>query len=387
MKTKISVVLAILFLAFNLYGQADSCWNVFLVKKNRTPDFTKTIGGEFNPNGFYLYRNCIYEIDLKDNRRLNGRLIDVTKDTLVFTNFFNQNVADKAKTILDTLIIHYGQLHRLNLIADRAYGWYQKYDFDSFDFIFKQETSCCYIESDWYKIFENDTAKYELVPHLTAQGMNLLFEDSGKTYYFYGAGMIKPDRSKMDITYDRKNFVWLIPCRVEEINGLAIGLQAKNIKNREYNERDSLVIRGLSLQINPFDIFMLMNPRLNGPYPDSVDLYFGKLKPDWRVRVKGVHLSLVNTINEMESHGVNITSGLTVIDEIHGVSISGINNFCYILNGVSIAGLRNRAMTAKGVQVGLFNRSAEMRGIQIGLWNTNGKRSLPFVNWQFRAKK
>ena len=381
------IIIAILLSTFKLFGQTDSCWTVLLVKNGKTPDYTKPIKGKFSPDGFYLYRNCIYEIDLIDKRKLSGRLIEITKDTLSFTNFFNQNVAIKAQSTLDTIKIHYRQLDRLNLIADRAYGWYEKHSFDNFDFIFKKDTSNCKLESDWYEIFSNDNQKYELVPHLTAQGINLLFEESGRTYYFYGAGMTKPDRSKMDDTYDKKNFIWFTPCNVEEINGLAIGLYTKNIKNREFNERDSLIIRGLSLEINPFAIFGIMNPTFNGPYPDSINIYYENIKNDWQVKINGVNISLVNTVNEMEIKGFNFTPLLTVIDEVHGVTISGINNFCYILNGVSIAGLRNRAMITKGLQIGLFNKSTDLRGIQIGLWNTNAKRSLPLINWQFRPKK
>lgn len=316
---------------------------------------------------------------------MSGRLIEITKDTLSFTNFFNYNVAIKAQSILDTIKIHYRQLGTLNLIADRAYGWYEKHAFDNFDFIFKKDTTHFAFESDWYQIFSNDSRKYELVPHLTAQGINLLFEENGRTYYFYGAGMIKPDRSKMDHTYNTRNGIWFTPCRVEEINGLAIGLYTKNIKNRRLDERDSLIVRGLALELNPFSIFSLINPRLNGPYPDSVNTYYEKIKKDWQVKVHGVNISLVNTVNEMEIRGLNITPLLTVVDEIHGVSISGINNFSYILNGISIAGVRNRAMIAKGLQIGLFNKSTDLRGVQIGLWNTNGKRSLPLINWQFKS--
>lgn len=381
------LIIAILLLTIKVFGQTDSCWTVLVIKKGSSPDYTKAIEGKFNPDGFYLFKNCIYEIDLKDKRKLSGRLIDISKDTLSFTNYFNQNVAFKAQTNLDTIKIHYRQLDKLNLISDRALGLYEKHSFDNFDFIFKKDTNNCILKSHWHEIFSNDNQIYELVPHLTAQGVDLLFEESGRTYYFYGAGMTKPDRSKMDNTYDKKNFIWFTPCNVEEINGIAIGLYTKNIKNREFNERDSLIVRGLSLEINPFSILAILFTSFDGPYPDSINIYYEKIKNDWEVKINGVNISLVNTINEMEIRGFNFTPLVTVIDEVHGVTISGLNNFCYILNGVSIAGLRNRATIAKGLQIGLFNKSTDMRGIQIGLWNTNAKRSLPLINWQFRPKK
>jgi hypothetical protein len=157
--------------------------------------------------------------------------------------------------------------------------------------------------------------------------------------------------------------------------------------NRKFNERDSLIIRGICLELNPFQIFNLINPYLTGPYPDSVNIYNEAIKKDWQVKIYGINISLLTTINEMQIRGLNITGAFTVVDEIHGVSISGLNNFCYILDGISIAALRNRAMTARGIQIGLFNKATDLRGFQIGLWNVNGKRSLPFINWQFRPAK
>jgi hypothetical protein len=45
----------------------------------------------------------------------------------------------------------------------------------------------------------------------------------------------------------------------------------------------------------------------------------------------------------------------------------------------------NVSRNHNGVQIGLFNHSKNLRGIQFGLWNTNGKRKLPFMNWQFKS--
>jgi len=381
------LIITILISTLKLYGKVDSCWTVILLKKGNVLENIKPIKGKYNPTGFRLYRNCIYEIDLKDGRKIGGRLVDIKPDTLAFTNYFNQNVANKAQSKLDTFRIHYRQMDRLNLIADRAYGWYEKYSFDNFDFIFKKDTTICKLKSDWYQIFTNDNQKYELVPHMTAQGIKLLFEEDGRTYYFYGGGLTKPDRSKMDSTYNTRNVFWFTPCKVEEINGIALGFHAKNNKNEMFNERDSLIIRGLNLEINPFAIFALLNPQLTGPYADSIDFYNEYIKKDWQVKVFGVNLSLMTTINEMEIRGLNLTGLFTVVDEIHGITISGLNNFSYKMNGISIAGIRNRATFAKGIQIGLFNKSNDLRGFQFGLWNINGRRSLPFINWQFKPKK
>lgn len=371
-----------LLLPTSIFGQADSCWTVLLLAKNKDLEIKQDMGS-FSKTGFYMYRNCVYEIETKRGNHYNGRLIDLKPDTLFFTNFFNVNAASKAGMQLDTLAIHYTDLDKLKLISDRSMGLYTHHSFSNFNFIFKKDTTNCLLKSDWVQLFTNDSRPYELVPHLTAQGVNLLYEENGRTYYFYGSGMTKPDLSKMDNTYDVKNIFWFTPCQVEKINGIALGVFAENIKNNPYNQKDSLKINGMNIEINPFAIFTLMNPRFVGPQPDSIEFYNTHLKKDIETTVNGVNLSAVNTINETELNGVNITGLITLVDEIDGFSFSGLSNFSYKLNGVSIAGFYNRATVAKGLQIGLLNKSTNMRGIQIGLWNSNGKRSLPFINWQF----
>jgi hypothetical protein len=386
MKKLSTLLIYFLFLNFSASGQPDSTWNVLLLEKGNKL-VAKPHMAEFSKTGFYLYKNCVYEIELKNKKHINGRLINIKPDSLFFTNFFNSNVAYSSKTKLDTFAVFYKDLDKLNLISDRSMGLYIKYSLDNYDFTFTKDTINYFFESKWVAIYNDDPMKYELVAHMTAQGINTLFEENARTYFFYGSGMTKPDRSKMDNSYSTKNFFWFTPCKVEEINGIALGLFTKNIKNKMFNERDSLLIRGLNLKINPWEIFFLLNPQLTGPYPDSLENYNQNIKKDWQVKINGVNISLASTINEMRIKGFNLTGLITVVDEIHGISISGINNFSYIMNGVSIAGLRNRATIAKGIQIGLFNKTTQLRGFQFGLWNINGKRSLPFLNWQFKEKK
>jgi hypothetical protein len=376
------------FLSFNLSAQQAGCWNVLLLEKDNKLE-VKPDMQSFSKTGFYLYKNCFYEFDLKNKMHISGRLVNIKPDTLYFTNFFNAEAANRAKSKLDTEAVSCKNLERLCLIEDRAYGLYAYRSLADFDFIFKKDTGNYSFKPYWVRIYMNDTASYEIVPNLTGQGIDFLFEQNGNTYYYYGPGMVKPDLSKMDYTYRVRKVFWYTPCKVEEINGVALGLHAKNIKNSDLGARDSLAIRGLHLEINPFEVFGLPTilQNLSGPCPDSINIYNEKISSDWQVKLHGVQLSVVNTINEMRLEGVNITGAFTIIDEIRGVSISGINNFSYIMNGVSIAGIRNRATSAKGVQIALINKATDLHGFQFGLWNVNGQRSLPFINWQFKAKK
>lgn len=372
-----------IFLTLGLKAQGDSCWTV-LLHKTGSDLVEREDMRSFDPKGFYLYRNCIYEFKTTDDKLYMGRLIDIKPDTLYFTNFFNENVAAKVGVPLDTFSLYYQKLAKLRLISDRVMGLYTTQSLQKFQFIFKKDTIHCFTPSEWYPIFSNDTDLYELAPHLTAQGVNLLYEEEGATYYFYGAGLRKPDREKIDTTYDVRNVMWYTPCDVEKINGLAIGLHPENMKNSGYNEKDSLTINGLNLHVNPFAIFLILSPHFVGPYSDSIEYYDQHLKKDIETTVNGVNISLVNTINETALNGLNITSLITLVDEIEGCTISGISNFAYYFKGVSIATFYNHATKATGVQIGLVNKSKDLRGLQLGLWNINGRRSLPFINLQFR---
>lgn len=372
-------------LSFTAFNQADSCWTVLLLQKGNNLEMKEDMGS-VNKTGFYLFRNCIYEVDLLNKVQLRGRLIDVKPDTLFFTNYFNSNVALKAGASLDTVAVHYLELDKLNLIADRAMNFSVKHNFSSYDFHFKMDTSHCYLPSYWDTIFSNDVNKYEIVPHLTSQGICHLFEENGRTFYFQGGGMIKPDRSKMDFTYDRRYPIWFTPCKVELINGIAVGLFTENIKNDPYLEKDSLQINGLNLEITLMRLASLGYMEFSGPYPDSLDFYSNYVQNNIELIINGVNISLFGTINEAIINGVNLAGLNTVVDKMNGFSISGLNNFSYIMNGMTVALFRNRATKGKGVQIGLFNKCNDFRGFQIGIWNINGKRSLPFINWQFSAK-
>lgn len=379
-----TILYAVLFLSLNsVSGQDQFEWSVLLLGKGENLEIRDEMAS-MSKTGFYLYRNCIYDIEIKNLGHYSGRLVDIREDTLLFTNYFNSSIAHACNKKLDTVSIHYSALDRLLLINDRSKKTYSTYSFENFSFNFKKDSNKYILPSDWVRVYSNYSKEYELVPHLTSQGITTLFEDQGKLYFFYGTGMTRLDRSKIDSDYNKKNFIWVTPCKVEKINGLAIGLHTKNIKNQLFDERDTLIINGLNFEINPFEVFTLMKPKFSGPNQDSISHYNKYLKDDWRTKVNGVNVSILNNICEMQMRGVNLTALITVVDELHGISISGLNNFSYKMSGISIAGIRNRSTSSRGVQIALLNSSSDHRGFQFGIWNVNGKRSLPIINWQFK---
>ncbi|MDQ5928504.1 MAG: hypothetical protein QG594_278 [Bacteroidota bacterium] len=96
--------------------------------------------------------------------------------------------------------------------------------------------------------------------------------------------------------------------------------------------------------------------------------------------VRGINVSIFSAMNMMNGFSVG---GILNTKTFNGLSISGLANLSDFGNGVQI-GISNVSRRHNGLQIGLFNNSKALRGMQFGLWNTNGKRKLPFFNWQFK---
>ena len=187
--------------------------------------------------------------------------------------------------------------------------------------------------------------------------------------------------------YKKRNVFSFIPGKVDQINGLALGLWAEN--TNDYLGGDSLKINGLSVEVNPILLFIYIRGVFSVPHQDSIEYYLAERKKNYKgLTVKGLNLNVPGSINfNATISGFNV-SGLTMVTgKLNGVSISGLTYSSYILNGVSVAGIYNSATKVKGLQIGLFNRASQLRGFQLGLWNRNGRRSLPIINWQFKDKK
>ncbi|MDC8003237.1 hypothetical protein POV27_04200 [Aureisphaera galaxeae] len=85
-------------------------------------------------------------------------------------------------------------------------------------------------------------------------------------------------------------------------------------------------------------------------------------------RYNGIQVGILNTIKET-GHGLQL----------------GLENDSQKFNGVQFGFMNIVDESMIGLQIGLWNNANSLRGIQLGLWNKNGKRSLPFINWQFKG--
>lgn len=187
--------------------------------------------------------------------------------------------------------------------------------------------------------------------------------------------------------------------RVNKVNGFALGVghyENRNIKLQTINglniEASPLSVALFSISINvPFESFFV---GINDNVISNV-AFFDDFK-DTYIRINGLNISSGGFTGGAELRGINVSiisgmnkmngfsvGGILNTKSFSGLSISGLANISDSGNGVQI-GPSNVSRRHNGIQIGLFNNSKELRGMQFGLWNTNGKRKLPFFNWQFK---
>jgi hypothetical protein len=195
---------------------------------------------------------------------------------------------------------------------------------------------------------------------------------------------------------------------VGKVNGLTFGL---GLIPLPYEETRIKKVNGINLEVNPISVFIMILAD-----PDSIDWDF---QPP--LAVNGLNLStgnfnkaIINGLNvsgfnySFSNNGISLNGFYNYSKKMNGLHISGIGNVSKnanglflsvindseILNGIHIGG-RNNALNSKGlqisfynksdshygVQIGLFNCTKKMKGLQLGFWNSNGKRSMPFLNF------
>ncbi|WP_300486405.1 hypothetical protein [Flavobacterium sp.] len=198
-----------------------------------------------------------------------------------------------------------------------------------------------------------------------------------------------------------------IHSRVKKVNGLTLGaghFENTRIKLQEVNGLNieaspialALITFGLGITIegffvavrkDPFESYSLtrtflkqdgdrLSTRINGLNISSGGFLQGG------AQVNGLNICVVSVMNKM--NGVSVTGAILSAGKMNGISVCGIANIAETGNGLQLA-ISNVAKDYRGLQIGLFNNAKNLRGVQFGLWNTNGKRRLPFVNWQFKS--
>jgi hypothetical protein len=105
MISRIMILFLILFQS-DSFGQSDSIWNVMILKKENQPEIKDNMA-VFSQTGFYLYRNCFYDLKFKDETKKTLRLIDIKPDTLIFIGISEKRDSNLAQVSKDTFLIDY----------------------------------------------------------------------------------------------------------------------------------------------------------------------------------------------------------------------------------------------------------------------------------------
>ena len=378
------VTITLLFLfafAVNSFAQEDSVQNLYFIKKNRDTSFEKK---DYMPGkkAFYIYRNCRYDFVLRNKKRITAKIIDIRNDSLYYTVYLNTNAAVKNKDRQDTLRLHPSQLKRIRTIGDRMMGIYSGYSLGRHRYVLVKSAvpkTFKHITETVYSADSSSATTYELVPYLTAQGLDMLYEQCGITYYY--EGIVNPaceDTLKKQKEPLYKKGIWFTPSNANRIKGVTIGLQSMHI------DGEPLAIQGVNLNADALSFLMGIYYLIDLPFnntlinmEDTVD------KSRINIRVRGLSLSGGGLVGPIQMKGVSINGGICVATETRGVVLTGSQNLADEFSGIVISTLRNKSVKGRGLQVGLLNICKDMKGVQLGLWNVNGKRRLPFINWSF----
>lgn len=198
--------------------------------------------------------------------------------------------------------------------------------------------------------------------------------------------------------------IWVFNTVNTDIVGVSLGASPKAM----FNDTTLTRTYGLRIDASPLGILGPLMPR--SPVSTTHRAYQRSLEAHTSEVVHGVNLSPGSFFFHI--NGVTASLLLQYSIKMNGVSVSGISNlierqnglamavlsndvfqsnglslsagnYAHRLNGVQVGILNKVASSGRGIQIGLFNKATSFRGVQLGLWNKNGKRSLPFINWQF----
>lgn len=207
--------------------------------------------------------------------------------------------------------------------------------------------------------------------------------------------------------------IWTTHEKNTDIIGVSLGFYPTDINSVNHVTKTF----GLRLEpviFSPLYLF-LFNPTLKRKPTQSI--YGINISTGTLERINTYGISITGLFNNIENNigitiagfsnsvktmnGIAIAFGWNSILKGNGISISGVGAGSEKFNGIQISGFNDTIefngiqigtwnnidhtnKTFRGLQIGLQNSAGDLRGVQIGLWNKNNKRSLPFINWNFR---
>ena len=181
---RVLLLLSVL-ISFDASSQLDSIWNVMILKKGEQPEIRDTMA-TYSPRGFYLYRNCFYDLQLNDKEKKTLRLVEIRPDTLIFIGISAKIDTNLAQKSTDTFRINIFAIDKILLLKDWGTGSSKKIHSKKHHFIFYKSPSANRYVSQYASVFPAPTEKSELVPRLSNHGITYHFEYAGKLHYHSG---------------------------------------------------------------------------------------------------------------------------------------------------------------------------------------------------------
>ncbi len=178
------------------------------------------------------------------------------------------------------------------------------------------------------------------------------------------------------ITHSKEvqNFIGFSPSSAKKINGLAF-----KYWDDENNQQQ---INGIEFGLNPLTIFFPFLTVIHS-IPPTMHTPIAVNKYSTFKKINGIQLG-IGSLQEAKINGIELNFSGNFRSITKQLSIAPTINKHYELYVLSFSVLGNFDYKVRGVQIALFNKSNNLKGVQIGLWNKNSKRSLPFINWNFK---
>jgi hypothetical protein len=116
------------------------------------------------------------------------------------------------------------------MMGHRTFGLYKSYSLRRCTYVFENTRKPKAFPQQKDTVFAKDSTHstvYDVVPFLTLQGIDQLYQQCGVTYYYRGIGPAAcEDTSKKGPPIIRK-WVWFTPSNANKIKGVNIGLLTK----------------------------------------------------------------------------------------------------------------------------------------------------------------
>lgn len=176
---------------------------------------------------------------------------------------------------------------------------------------------------------------------------------------------------------DKKTYFPAWTYHQDNVNIVGVSVGVSLVLHEEHN----ISTQGLKLTLFGEGLLMFWAP--SSPVV-KCDSQFNKTIAEQEETVNGISISGTGSYTSSNINGLSIAGFAKYENVLNGVSISPYMNFAQEHNGVQFAAYLNEVYKMRGLQIGGRNKSKNTRGIQIGIWNTNERRSLPFINWNFK---